>query len=100
MRLTFEWFDGRSFNQVSVIDEDTGKEVGHIQSDGVGPDRSGGIGVNLFNGKYVISVRKYDQCWGFVKGVEAVLQKVSALTEITVNAGAKMYWLAGAKIHQ
>ena len=28
----------------------------------------------MFDGKYQKTVNTYDQCWGFVKGVEAVLR--------------------------
>jgi hypothetical protein len=34
MRLTFKPFDGRRQNYVEVIDQDTGKQVGSIQSHG------------------------------------------------------------------
>jgi hypothetical protein len=71
MRLTFEPFDGRSWNVKSVIDQDTGREVGFIHSNGSG--NGGGIFVSLFDNKYATTVHHYEECRGFVKGVEAVL---------------------------
>ena len=78
MRLTFKHFDGRRRNYEPIIDEDSGKQVGLIQYDGVGFGGSGGIDVSLFGGKYAISVNQYDECWGFVKGVEAVLNEMTS----------------------
>lgn len=76
MRLTFERFDGRQRISIPVIDEDTGQEVGYIRTEGSGPASFGGIWVSLFGGKYSITVHKYEECWGFVNGVEAVLRHV------------------------
>ncbi len=73
MRLTFEKFDGRRMGYEPIIDEDTGEQVGGIQRDGVGFSGNGGIEVSLFGGKYAITVNRYEECWGFVRGVEAVL---------------------------
>jgi len=73
MDLTFEQFDGRGRRRRPVIDRDTGKEVGHVQSVGVGPYRVGGIHVSLFGGKYQKRLHSYDQCLGFVLSVQAVL---------------------------
>ena len=73
MQLTFDPFDGRARCHRSIIDADTGRKVGEISSEGVGTYRYGGITISLFGGKYTTTVRRYDQCWGFVKGVEAVL---------------------------
>jgi hypothetical protein len=72
MQLHFERFDGRSFNSVDVIDRDSGEKVGLICSNGVGRYR-GGISVELFDGKYRAQLKRYDECLGFVRGVEAVL---------------------------
>ena len=74
MRLTFPAFDGRSFNLLEIIDEDTGQQVGRIESNGVGPGRFGGINVSLFDDKYRCSFNHRDECYGFVKGVEAALR--------------------------
>jgi hypothetical protein len=74
MRLTFKVFDGRRKIYREIIDEDTGAKVGSIYSDGVGFGTYGdGIEVSLFDGKYSMTVHRYEECWGFVKGVEAVL---------------------------
>ena len=73
MRLTFERFDGRSQQWVDIIDEDSGEKVGSIHSMGVGPGAFGGIYISLFGDKYKMTVNRSEDCWGFVKGVEAVL---------------------------
>jgi hypothetical protein len=76
MHLKFDHFDGRSWNVKDVIDEDTGKQVGHIRSDGVGFGNIGGIEISLFDGKYEATVSSYKECVGFVKGVQAVLNRM------------------------
>lgn len=81
MRLKFEVFDGRSWNWVPVIDLDTGKEVGHIKSNGTGMYSSGGIEISLFDGKYCATVSRYETAFGFVKGVETVLNHMTHFTE-------------------
>jgi hypothetical protein len=74
MRLTFKFFDGRQVDWVDVIDEDTGEKVGYIHSQGVGFERYGGITVSLFGGKYSADCKRYEECKGFVTGVETVLR--------------------------
>jgi hypothetical protein len=48
-------------------------EVGYIKSRGVGFGNFGGIHVSLFDGKYRCELHRFEECWGFIKGVEAVL---------------------------
>jgi hypothetical protein len=79
MLLKFDWFDGRSFNHRVITDQHTGKRVGVIRSDGAGG--GGGIEVDLFDGKYRIIVDNYKACWGFVKGVEAVLNHMVSVKD-------------------
>jgi hypothetical protein len=81
MRLTFQVFDGRRFNMVDVYDEDTNDIVGHIQSDGVGFGNSGGIEISLFDGKYRTMLNRYEECRGFVRGVEAVLNHMTRIND-------------------
>jgi hypothetical protein len=81
MRLTFESFDGRRRIYRKIIDQDTGKQVGNIRANGVGfiawgVSGRGGIEVSLFDGKYETTVNRYEECWAYVKGVEAVLDHV------------------------
>jgi hypothetical protein len=78
-------FDGRRLASRNIIDEDTGKEVGHIQSNGVGFAGHGGIYVSLFGGKYTITANRFDECWGFMKGVEAVLNHMTTTERATQN---------------
>lgn len=79
MRLRFDHFDGRGWHSREVIDEDTGETVGFIQSNGVGFGNSGGIDISLFAGKYRASVNKYDECRGFILGVQSVLNHMVAI---------------------
>jgi hypothetical protein len=84
MRLTFKPFDGRRKSYRAIIDEISGQHVGSIQSDGVGFAGYGGIDVSLFDGKYSITVNRYEECWGFVKGVEAVLNHLRDYVTVPV----------------
>ncbi|WP_213775139.1 hypothetical protein [Bradyrhizobium sp. dw_78] len=79
MRLKFDWFDGRGFKYREIIDEDTNEVVGHIYSNGVGFGNTGGIDISLFAGKYRATVNKYGECWGFVLGVQSVLNHLIAV---------------------
>ena len=85
MRLTFEAFDGRQKIWRDVVDGDTGAKVGYIHSHGVGfgTTRIGGMVILLFGGRYYIEAHTYDECWGFVKGVEAVLNEMTSVRPIT-----------------
>jgi hypothetical protein len=76
MRLKYEPFDGRSFGYVNVTDEDTGQVVGFIRSNGVGFTNTGGIEISLFDEKYRATLNRREECWGFLKGVEAVLNRM------------------------
>jgi hypothetical protein len=76
MRLKFEHFDGRRRVWRDIIDEDTGQQVGTIRTEGVGFSGYGGIEISLFGGKYQHTATRYEECWGFVKGVESVLRHV------------------------
>jgi hypothetical protein len=82
MQLTFPVFDGRRRGYWSITDQDTGQVVGNIDVNGVGfsgggGSSEGGIEVSLFGGKYARTVNRYG--WGFVKGVEAVLNHVTVI---------------------
>ena len=76
MRLTFEDFNASGRRNKPIIDQDTGKKVGEIRSRGSGPDSSGGIYVYLFDGRYEAELSNRDECKGFIKGVEAVLNQM------------------------
>ena len=80
MRLTFQPFDGRSRVHREIVDEDTGETVGEIVADGAGAERGRGIKVSLFGGKYRSArLHGYEECCGFVQGVEAVLRHMTDL---------------------
>jgi len=79
MRLTFKWFNGRFRDHSYVIDQDTGQTVGIITSGGVGFEKMGGIDVRLFDGRYTATFNRMAECYGFVKGVEAVLNHMVRL---------------------
>ena len=40
------------------------------------------IRVSLFGGKYAMTVNSYEECWGFVKGVEAVLDHATHIPKL------------------
>jgi hypothetical protein len=88
MRLTFKPFDGRFRGWHDVVDEDAnGERIGSIYCGGVGfvgagRSGSGGIEVRLFGDRYEGTFNTYDQCCGFIKGVEAVLSHMTSLREI------------------
>ena len=81
MHLKFDHFDGRSRVSRDIIDEDTGKIVGHIRSNGVGFTNNGGIEIYLFDHKYRNTVSSYPECRGFVLGVQSVLNHMTAATD-------------------
>lgn len=78
MRLKFKYPDDFRSNCMLVLDEDTGKVVGTIQSSKRSVDSSG-IDIWLFDGKYQARVNGYDAAVGFLMGVEAVLNHRSDL---------------------
>jgi hypothetical protein len=57
--------------------------VGFIRSNGTGFTNSGGIEISLFDDKYRTVVNSYNECWGFVRGVQAVLNHMTAATQYT-----------------
>jgi hypothetical protein len=73
MRLYFEEFSAHRKAFHPIRDGDTGEQVGCIQTFGVGFAGSGGIFISLFDAKYTACVNRYDECWGFVHGIETVL---------------------------
>lgn len=81
MNLKFPVFDGNRHGVVDITDEDNGKFVGHIRINGTGFGRSGGIEVSLFDGKYSKKLHKFEECWGFVQGVQAVLNHMVWIKE-------------------
>lgn len=86
MRLTFDWFDARRLNFKDIIDQDTGETIGHIRSNGTGFDHIGGIDISMFDDKYRITVNRCDECWAFIKGVETVLNHMTATGNRTKQA--------------
>lgn len=87
MQLTFEHFDARRQNFIHIFDEETGKRVGHIHSNGTGFTNFGGIEITLFDGKYTGTVSTYRECWAFVRGVQSVLRH---LTGVQTNDAPRM----------
>jgi hypothetical protein len=76
MRLTFDKFDARGFTYIPITDQDTGQEVGTISAGGVGFAGVGGISISLFGGKYQGYAKTYNECVGFVRGVQAALNYI------------------------
>ena len=64
-----------------VFDQSTGKKVGSIRFDEVGTGNLGGIEISLFDGKYQATVNTYDKCFGFVMGVETVLNRMTSVDD-------------------
>jgi hypothetical protein len=86
MRLAFKPFDGRFQRQHDVVDQESGTKVGSIYCDGVGftsggISGSGGMKISLFDGKYTLAANRREECWAFIKGVEAVLNHMTSLRE-------------------
>jgi hypothetical protein len=76
MRLTFVGFeqkgpDGRRRQQMPVIDDETGKQVGHVLH-----APHGCVYVHLFDGKYDGKLNDWKECKAFIKGVETVLNRL------------------------
>jgi hypothetical protein len=71
MRLSVPKWDIRSHSGLTegVTDEDSGRCVGSISHS----HHPKGRLISLFDGKYVGSFERYDECVAFAKGVEAVL---------------------------
>jgi hypothetical protein len=68
---------------VLVIDEDTGKEVGYIQS-----GNSDGIEISLFDGKYRTRVNRCETAVGFVLGVQSVLNHMAYIDRKSASEAA------------
>lgn len=83
MQLSFPKRDNRSHfgRHDQIIDQETGEVVGHVDS-----EREYGRRVSLFDGKYSATVDTHDQAWGFVKGVEAVLNHMILPKKKRANA--------------
>lgn len=64
------WFDARSYNDRSVFDVDADNRVIGFIATG---RQNIGIHISLFDGRYKATVSTYDECCGFVEGVESVL---------------------------
>jgi hypothetical protein len=76
MKLSFEWFDGRSFSDREVRDMDlNNRVVGFIASGRQSP----GIHISLFDGRYTTTVSCFEECRGFVEGVEKVLDHMTSI---------------------
>ena len=90
MRLLVEWADMRGgyMSQVAfrtdVVDQDTGKKVGFVQAERSPRKRH----ISLFGGKYRGEFESPEQCDAFAKGVEAVLNHLTAAGEEQENSEA------------
>jgi hypothetical protein len=77
MRLTFEGHDGRhQHGHSSIIDQDTGNVVGYTSV-----DHGSGRFISLFDGKYEATLPDEAQCRGFMKGVIAVIKRMSSIDD-------------------
>ncbi len=91
MRLLVQWVDMRGgYTQpvawrTDVIDRDTGKVVGFVDSERSPAERH----ISLFGGKYeghFSSGNSRQECNAFAKGVEAVLNHIVAAPEEQVDS--------------
>jgi hypothetical protein len=78
MQLNFKPFDGRSWNQINVLDEDSNRIVGTIKSKS---SMLPGIRISLFDKKYEATVDNYYECLGFVRGVQTVLNRMTSVDD-------------------
>lgn len=85
MKLSFPKRDNRSHmgRNDPITDEDTGEVVGRVYS-----EREFGRDVSLFDGKYSASLDTHDAAWGFVKGVEAVLNHMVSRKDAKASEAA------------
>ena len=85
MKLSFPKRDNRSHHGRNdpVTDEHTGEIVGYVNS-----QREFGRFVSLFDGKYSASLDTHDAAWGFVKGVEAVLDHMVSRKDTKASEAA------------
>ena len=93
MRLAFEPFDGRAFNDRDVRDMDSNNRVvGFIASGRQTP----GIHISLFDGRYTTAVSTFLECRGFVEGVEKVINHMMSLADESNLGGVKPQYVAAA----
>ena len=97
MKLSVPYFDGRKWGHKDVIDDHTGKAVGHIRCDGTGFAGYGGIEISLFDGKYQTVVHSRPECCGFVMGVEAVLNRMTSADDGRAALEAELFELKRAQ---
>jgi hypothetical protein len=78
MELAFQKRDNRSHSRRSdpVIDRETGRIVGYVYAEG-----EFGREIELFGGKYRAVLESHEEAWGFIKGVEAVLNHMISLRD-------------------
>ena len=83
MKLLVKWVDMRGGYrdpvawEPEVIDQDTGKQVGFVHSERSPATRH----ISLFGGKYQGDFKLPAECEAFARGVEAVLNHMTAADE-------------------
>ena len=83
MRLAVLYLDAPGRHIANIIDQDTNKTVGYIRS---GSSVSAGSKyIFLLDGNYTARCASQDECLGFIKGVEAVLNHMLALTNRNID---------------
>jgi hypothetical protein len=90
MKLLVKWVDVRggyvsnvSF-RTEVIDVDTGKDVGFVESSRSPAARH----ISLFGGKYQGDFTRPEECDAFAQGVEAVLSHMVDIPDVAVMQAA------------
>jgi hypothetical protein len=95
VQLSFTPFDGRSWNAIDVLDKDSNRIVGSIRSKSSGLP---GIRISLFDQKYEATVSTYEECLGFVKGVQAVLNRITSPDDGRTRLENELYRARQAQI--
>jgi hypothetical protein len=92
MYFYFKPFDDKArFDIIDIVDRLTGRVVGYIRSRAPSP----GIDVIMSDAKYCATVDGYQECRGFVRGVETVLRRMTEATVHSVEKPAPVMRRAG-----
>ena len=90
MKLVMHWVDMRGGYgskqtwESEIVDKETNKPVGFVRQENKPAERY----VSLFGGKYTGKFTTPDECFAFVRGVQAVLNHVTELPEAASERAA------------
>jgi hypothetical protein len=93
MRPTFEGKSGRhQHGHSSVVDQDSGNVIGHVRV-----VHGSGRFISLFDGKYEATLPDEAQCRGFMKGVVAVIHRMSSTDDGRAELERELFELRNAQ---